>query len=72
MIIRLTKMEVYHIMTIVIGVLVVLMVIAWIMAIRVSKKEGEAAKKQLNLWVMMGAVLTVLSLFLMFIVSQNY
>ncbi|UEX90378.1 hypothetical protein [Staphylococcus ratti] len=59
-------------MTIVIGVLVVLMVIAWIMAIRVSKKEGEAAKKQLNLWVMMGAVLTVLSLFLMFIVSQNY
>ncbi|MCD8903913.1 hypothetical protein [Staphylococcus chromogenes] len=58
-------------MNFVIGILVVLMVIAWIMAIRAGKKEGEAAKKQLNLWVMIGAVLTALSFCLMFIVSQN-
>ncbi|KFE41138.1 hypothetical protein MTQ94_08425 [Staphylococcus agnetis] len=58
-------------MTIVIGILIILSVIAWIKAIKVSKKEGETAKKQLNTWVMIGAVLTVLSLSLMFIVSQN-
>ncbi|NHM73979.1 hypothetical protein G8Y85_00830 [Staphylococcus sp. 11007852] len=58
-------------MTIVIGILIILSVVAWIKAVMVSKKEGEAAKKQLNTWVMIGAVLTVLSLSLMFIVSQN-
>ncbi|ALN77322.1 MULTISPECIES: hypothetical protein [Staphylococcus] len=58
-------------MTIVIGILIILSVVAWIKAVMVSKKEGEATKKQLNTWVMIGAVLTVLSLSLMFIVSQN-
>lgn len=58
-------------MNFIIGILLILMIVAWIMAIRVAKKEGEVAKKQLNLWVMIAAVLTALSFGLMFIVSQN-
>ncbi|WP_179299922.1 hypothetical protein [Staphylococcus delphini] len=52
-------------------ILAVLTVIAWIMAIRVVRQTGQKGKTNPNTWVIIGVVLTKLTIMMMFIFSQN-
>ncbi len=58
-------------MYIIVIILAVLTVIAWITAIRVFRQTGQKGKINPNTWVIIGAVLTTLTIMMMFIFSQN-
>lgn len=56
---------------IIVIILAVLTVIAWITAIRAFRQTGQKGKINPNTWVIIGAVLTTLTIMMMFIFSQN-
>ncbi|MDK3737397.1 hypothetical protein O0A28_08605 [Staphylococcus pseudintermedius] len=58
-------------MYIIVIILAVLTVIAWITAIRAFRQTGQKGKISPNTWVIIGAVLTTLTIMMMFIFSQN-
>ncbi|EJJ6374256.1 hypothetical protein [Staphylococcus pseudintermedius] len=58
-------------MYIIVIILAVLTVIAWITAIRSFRQTGQKGKINPNTWVIIGAVLTTLTIMMMFIFSQN-
>ncbi|HHU6749937.1 TPA: hypothetical protein ACUI23_000611 [Staphylococcus pseudintermedius] len=52
-------------------ILTVLTVIVWITAIRAFRQTGQKGKINPNTWAIIGAVLTTLTIMMMFIFSQN-
>ncbi|WP_169710778.1 hypothetical protein [Staphylococcus lutrae] len=52
-------------------ILTILTVIVWIMAIRAFRRTEQHGKMNPHTWVTMGAVLTTLTIMMMFIFSQN-
>ncbi|HDT8858281.1 TPA: hypothetical protein REE94_000403 [Staphylococcus pseudintermedius] len=58
-------------MYIIVIILAVQTVIAWITAIRAFRQTGQKGKINPNTWVIIGAVLTTLTIMMMFIFSQN-
>lgn len=52
-------------------ILTVLTVITWITAICAFRQTGQKGKINPNTWVIIGAVLTTLTIMMMFIFSQN-
>lgn len=62
--------EVQQVYTVLI-ILTILTVIVWIMAVRAFRHTKQNSKLNPNTWVIMGAVLTTLTIMLMFIFSQN-